>query len=253
MSEEATRDASRITSTVTDIDSSSVAAFFAARAIHAGGPNPLAAVIYQDRHPELARERDAHERAFAVPRLKLDGARVALDVGCGIGRWAPDIIDHGVDYLGTDFSPELLQHARSAHRHPSARFVHLAAQGISPGTLGRKDFDRVLMAGLLIYLNDADIRRVLHGIESVCAPSALLYVREPAAVTTRLTLKGHWSEEMSAHYNAIYRSDTELESLLTDTLLLAGFEVVDHGDLYPEHLNNRSETRQIYYILERRA
>jgi len=44
-----------------------------------------------------------------------------LDIGCGIGRWAENIIDHCGEYIGTDFSDEMIKQAGERELLPVKR------------------------------------------------------------------------------------------------------------------------------------
>jgi cyclopropane fatty-acyl-phospholipid synthase-like methyltransferase len=236
-----------------DIDPVAVRAFFERRAARARSDAPLTAVLYQDQSPELAAERDRYERRHTLPMLRLEPHLSVLDVGCGIGRWAPDLLEHGVAYCGVDFSEELLEVAREAVRSPSARFVARSMTELDADDLGRPGgFDRVLMAGVLMYVNDDEVLRTLAGVERRAAPASLVYLRESTAVERRLTLDRHWSGDLASHYSAVYRTRDELVDLLEPTLLARGFRIAHEQDLYPDALNNRAETRQRIYLLERR-
>ena len=103
-----------------------------------------------------------------------------------------------------------------------------------------------------MYLNDAQVSSLFAAIAEVSAPRALLLLREPIAVDERLTLVGHYSNELEHDYHAVYRSVPELLALIGPTLLAAGYRLVDQGDVYAEDaLNNRAETRQCWFVLER--
>ena len=72
------------------------------------------------------------------------------------------------------------------------------------------------------------------------------------ALDERLTLKNFYSDELQSDYNAIYRTRAEMMNLFEKTLLPAGFSVTDEGFMFDaSELNNRKETTQYYYILER--
>jgi SAM-dependent methyltransferase len=64
------------------------------------------------------------------------GRGVVGDLGCGVGRVAAFLHDHGLSGLGVDVSPEMLAIARSAH--PTIPFVggDLAALPLATGSLG---------------------------------------------------------------------------------------------------------------------
>lgn len=236
------------------LDPDAVAAFFEARAARIEEVGPTCAVIYQDNQGDLAARRDAAETARLMPVLQLDGRQRLLDVGCGTGRWTDRLAPLVSSYHGIDFSEGLLGYARlkyGAQAH--CRFTRLRADAISHSSLGESDFDRILCAGVCIYLNDSELVRMLVGMAEVAGRDCRLVLREPVGVRERLTLSGHYSEELEHEYHAIYRTEGELELVLDATLGAAGFKRSARGDVYEgDDMNNRAETRQRWLLLERK-
>lgn len=236
-----------------EIDPEEVAAFFADRARRLDEVGPTRAVIYQDKQGDLAERRDAAEIERVLPILRLDGRQALLDVGCGTGRWSRRLASQVARYHGIDATDGLLAHARAQHKNDRhCRFTHLHAEQLSAVALGEADFDRVLCAGICMYLNDDQLTTLFLAIGDVTAAGALVLLREPVAADSRLTLKGHFSTELEHDYHAIYRSVPEFMALLQPTLQQAGFVLTGDGDVYAQDgLNNRAETRQRWFLLER--
>lgn len=225
-----------------------IAEFFAGRTRRRDPKNPYVSVIYQDANPELALQRDAEEKALILPKLALRPDSRVLDLGCGIGRWADALQGRVRRYVGVDFSPEMIELARARHDPAFADFQVMAAQDISAEVLGA-GFDRVIIAGVFIYMDDEDIVRCLSRLRAMLTPDGVIYLREPLAVEDRLTLNGVWSEELQQNYYAIYRTRGELAELLRAGLGAPAPPVFE--PLYRDaDLNNRQETRQFYSLLK---
>ncbi|WP_313319784.1 class I SAM-dependent methyltransferase [Stenotrophomonas sp.] len=238
------------------IDRNAVDRFFAERAekIHAIGP--LHAVIYQDKNAELARCRDLAEKAKLLPLLQLNGSQRVLDVGCGTGRWAQELVPRSAWYHGIDACEGLIEYARGQFSAMENCALSVAsADDFSLASIHESAaFDRVLCAGVLIYLNEVEVRRAIRNIAEVLAPGGFALFREPAGLGRRLTISEHFSEEMGQDYNAIYRTREELGTLIDDEMPGPHFRLVGHGEVYDEaELNNRSDTRQLWLLVERTA
>jgi len=246
---------SRITGTKHDIDQDAVLSFFEQRAKKSEQLGPVRAVIYQDKHPDLAETRDRTEKALLLPKLNLRGDERVLDAGCGTGRWAEVLIPRCAEYVGADVAPGLIAIARQQHgHHPNARFTVCPVDELTLARVGSdaKPFGRIACFGVFIYLNDDVAERAMTALLSCAAPQCRVVLREPMGVESRLTIKEHFSEDMEQTYNAIYRTEAELMAMLQATFLADGFHVVESGDVYGDAaLNNRAETKQRYLVLER--
>jgi SAM-dependent methyltransferase len=226
------------------LDYAATSAFFRGRGKAAAG-NPLTATMYQSE--DLATRRDQEEKARALPLLTIRSDDRVLDLGCGTGRWAEAISTQVKAYLGIDFAEDLLDVARQ--RVPDATFVAMDVAQLKPATFPvPPPFSVVICSGILIYINDDDIRALFGTISSLAAPGCRVYLREPMARDKRLTLDRHWSDELQAHYSAIYRTRDEYLELIGS---LAGFSVVAEGTPFPDELQNRVETSQRYMLLSR--
>jgi len=238
------------------IEPEKVVSFFDERARRISTLGPVRAVLYQDNNPELAERRDQEERLVLTPFLAVEASTRFLDIGCGTGRWVPSVVDRCAHYHGIDLSPGLIEFARSSYaRHSKCRFSVCSARDLSLASLHETlPFDRILCAGLLIYLNDEDVYQTLQRIADVSSSRCRLVLREPMAVADRLTLKDHFSEELNQTYNSIYRSEAEILQLAEGTLVQSGFRMLRSADLFPDPtLNNRQETRQRWMLWERQA
>jgi cyclopropane fatty-acyl-phospholipid synthase-like methyltransferase len=223
--------------------------FFEARGRQARPDAPQTATMYQDR--ELAERRDACEKETVLPLLSLRGGEKVLDLGCGYGRWAQVLAGTVGSYLGIDFSAELLRLAEKA-APTGCVFQRSAAQDVTPSSLVVKPpFDLFICAGILIYLNDADVARLSRAIASMAAPRATVYLREPMGVAGRLTLDRFPSAELKQDYSAIYRTPAECHELFGEPLRAAGFKLSVERPLYPPELCNRKETEQQIQIWSR--
>lgn len=234
------------------INPDSTRAFFEDRGQRIDPAHPLTSILYQDNNPALAEQRDKHEKSVALPLLRLSENDTLLDVGCGIGRWADAVSDKVKRYHGIDFSDALIQAARSRVVAMNASFQQLGAEDVSPAKLEYSEpYSKVIISGLLIYLNDESVRKTLEGVECCCGTNARIYVREPVGIGQRLTLSEYWSDELATKYSAIYRTEDELLDLSSETLLNNGFALSDSRPLYPDNLNNRTDTQQYVFIFDR--
>ncbi|WP_194791771.1 class I SAM-dependent methyltransferase [Pseudomonas sp. UFMG81] len=236
------------------LDKQSVLDFFEQRAKKAADLGPTRAVIYQDKSLDLAERRDHAEKALLLPKLNLtDNSRV-LDAGCGTGRWAEVVIPLCSSYVGVDVSPGLVAIAKQRFIAASnARFHVCAVDTITPNAEDMDlPFSHILSFGVFIYLNDDEITKAMNGYLSVASTATKILFREPIAVSERLTLLEHFSDEMNQQYSAIYRTEGELRQLMQPTLQKHGFRQVSEGDVYSDNtLNNRVETKQKWFLWEK--
>lgn len=237
------------------IDRKAVAEFFKRRAEKIPAVGPLHAVIYQDKHRNLAERRDAAEKAKLLPMLRLDGTQRVLDVGCGTGRWTDDLARACAWYHGIDACEGLVAFAREHHAEANCTFTVGSVDAFSLASLGEANaFDCVLCAGVLIYLNDGETRSALRCIGNAMTLGSRLLIREPMGLEQRLTISEHYSDELEQDYSAIYRTQQELETMLRECLPEPEFSLRDGGDVYDDpDLNNRSDTRQRWMLVERTA
>ena len=69
----------------------------------------------------------------------------------------------------------------------------------------------------------------------------------------QIFLKDFFSDELQDNYNAIYRTREELHTFLDEAFLQKGFAIAEEGFLFDaDILNNRKETAQYYYVIERK-
>jgi SAM-dependent methyltransferase len=239
-----------------ELDYGATARFFAERGRRIDEVGPLCAVLYQDQKPELAEQRSAHEIATITPRLVGGrGPLAVLDVGCGTGRWALTLADDLRSYTGLDFCPEFLDEARSATnalaRPDRFAFLHADLSKGLPDAVAPGSFDTVIMAGVLLYLNDDDALRLLRQLGERLAVGGRIYLREPLGLQARLTLESHFSQDLGAEYSSVYRGCDEFATLLQSAAQGTGLTLTHGGELYPSDLENRAETRQFCFILDK--
>ena len=253
MGYEGSMDPKRVLGRPVKIDDSEVARFFEERGEKFDERHPLVSVLYQDSNPELTERRDAHEKQVLAPYLILEATPRVLDVGCGIGRWADAFKGQAARYHGVDLSTKLIEIARNRLQgETNFGFQVLRAQDCRPENIpGGGGFDLVIVAGVLIYINDRDLLEVLENVKACCAPKSRIIFREPIGLEGRLTLDSIWSEEMKQNYSAIYRSETELVEAFEKVFVADGFRWTKKDRLFPPELANRKETTQFFFVLER--
>lgn len=232
------------------LDREKIKQFFEGRADKIKVIGPVSAVIYQDKNPLLALERDKHEKECLLPKMKLNGSQRFLDLGCGSGRWTNAVKNDIAYYHGVDLSKGLIEYAKTQFVDDDRIiFSEIPVEDATLSSLEEDStFEVVLCSGVIIYLNDDDLSVFLNNACAMVSPGGKFVIREPVSVLERLTLSDHFSEDLEADYNATYRNIDSLKQILKDHL--SGFSLHDCGFLYdsrPE-LENRKDTRQYYWI-----
>ena len=244
----------RIKEKIENIDYNDTKLFFKKRAEKFQESNPYSVTMYQDNNEEIVRQRNKKEIEKLMPLLHMEKEAKVVDVACGIGRWADALPEDIKEYCGMDFSEELVAIANK--RNHRNRFFYCVGGANEIAAVLKKNgkglYNRILIVGILMYLNDVDMADSLRQIEKVCETKSVICIREPIAIEERLTLKDFFSEELNDYYNAIYRTRDELMVSINEMFLNKGFRIKEEGFLFDDDaLNNRKETAQYYYILER--
>lgn len=215
---------------------------------------------YQDKQPELALERDRAEKELILPLFSVTSKMKILDIGCGVGRWGDafaEILEEGGRYVGVDYSEGLLQLAKDHAKDRDncefylARFQEVAK--VLPQQYRGRIFERILVNGVLMYINDDEIALCLSNVKSLLYDGGVLYLKESVSYDKRLTLNQIYSEELMHEYSAIYRSIAEYEAFFQQCFSAQeGWCITAHGEVWKNTLENRKETTAYFWILKRR-
>lgn len=251
-----TTNGSRVFSVERTVDYESIHEFWEHRAALNGTVSTIGLTLFQDSNPEIAARRDEHEKKVILPQLTIDAGSNVLDIGCGTGRWGHEFIGKVGHYHGTDFSAGLIEVGREelSRAFPAGNFS-LQVLGATEHSVERLDFkgpfDVVVISGLLAYLNDLDVSKVLASVPLLTSGAAMVYVREPVALYERLTLDRHFSNELAHHYSAVYRETAVYEQLFSKTLTKKGFVKTVGDFIDPDGIRVRTETAPHYWIFRR--
>lgn len=133
--------------------------------LRARGPGAVFTEVYQKNlwgDPESVSGRGSTLARTEVIRLALPGllagvgARSLLDAPCGDFNWMCRVDLGGVEYVGADVVPELIERNRRLHAGPGRSFV---VADVSRDRLPRADV--VLCRDCFIHLSFSDIRAAL--------------------------------------------------------------------------------------------
>ena len=158
----------RLKQQAADISGDKVREFYEQRAQTYDGQNVNNVTMLQDKNPALSEERNTAEITKLLPKLKLDSESAVLDLACGAGRWLDALPENITKYRGIDFAEGLIGIARSRNTRKNAAFFTgsvLDVDSILASELGT--FNRILMFGLLPYMNDTEILRLFRKIPAL--------------------------------------------------------------------------------------
>lgn len=226
-----------------NIDSEEVKNFFSERASREL-ESDLSIVLFQDK--ENSEQRHIEEKKLLYEHINLEGKKV-LEVGCGIGRWAEALHGKCKSFLGIDYTEDLIEIANKSYDFDDCKFQVMSATDIKADELLiEPPFDVIIFSGVLMYINDDDIKLVFNELNKIGADDKKLFIMEPVScMESRLTLKDFYSEGLEADYNAIYRTPKEY---------LDAFENLNCNKIFSDDifkdLSDHSETKYMYFLIE---
>lgn len=226
-----------------NIDSEEVKNFFSERASREL-ESDLSIVLFQDK--ENSEQRHIEEKKLFYEHVDIEGKKV-LEVGCGIGRWAEALHGKCESFLGIDYTEDLIDIANESYDFDDCKFQVMSATDIKADELLiEPPFDVIIFSGVLMYINDDDIKLVFNELNKIGADDKKLFIMEPVSrMESRLTLKDFYSEGLEADYSAIYRTEEEYMEL---------FEGLNYNKVYSddifEDLSDHSETHYKFFVIE---
>jgi len=178
-----------------------------------------------------------------------------LDIGCGIGRWAYNLLSIINLYHGIDFSDEFIKAANNSFaKYENIQFFCASAAKIEYENLGMlKKYDLVISTGVSMYINDDELERIYSTINRLTTNGSFLYLQDTTSLLeTRLTLKDFYSKELETKYNAIYRTRGEYENFFDK--YLSDFELLNNGTdlLLDKESGAREETNARYWCFRKK-
>ena len=140
-----------------------------------------------------------------------------LDLGSGVGVWTEYFAQRFAKVVAVEASSSLYEVLKDrCSRYPNVTTYNRDVLSFEPkGKFGPTDgFGLVFLGGLLMYLNDRDVRALLRKLIPCLGPEALVLCRES-------TIR-HGVKALHGDYQVVYRSVETYRSILVD----AGFDVL---------------------------
>ena len=207
--------------------------------------NLTSVLLGADKDTQAQVERNIKEKEILISLIKNRKNLKVLDVGCGIGRWVDNLINNMDSYVGIDYSQGFIEYAKEKYKaHSNIQFYEMSLLDISDDLLSKK-FDLIICTGVLMYVNDNDLLKILVNIKKMSG--GYFYIQESiSTMNQRLTLNNFPSDALNADYNVIYRMSSEYEKIFKDLK----FNIISTNLLLDDKIGARQETNARYWLLK---
>ena len=226
-----------------EIDNNSTKEFWENRANNIN--NLQTVLLGSDKTGIEQNTRNEHEKLIVESVIKqIQNPRI-LDIGCGIGRWAENLINQFDSYTGVDFSEGFINFAsKKFANYSNIKFYNNSILNLDKEILNSK-FNFIICTGVLMYVNDSNIFDILKAFRRVTPE--YVYIQESISLMdARLTLNKFESKDLQTNYNAIYRTRQEYEEFFKTS----GFDIIKTDLLLDNKSGAREETNAQYWILK---
>ncbi len=204
-----TRDSENLTLGAADLDYAGVARYWQLARTSILGPYMMDGFGF----PAGAGQFRFQAEKKIVSRLMRQASRAgtALDLGSGIGHWTEFFAHQFAQVVAVEASQQLYHTLEERCRSlPNVTFLHQNALSFQPC----QSYEIVFTGGLLMYLNDIDVVRLLRKLRPCLGPNSLVICRESTVRSGIVTRNGE--------YQAVYRSVPIYERMFRES----GFDVV---------------------------
>ena len=226
-----------------EIDNNSTKEFWENRANNIN--NLQTVLLGSDKTGIEQNTRNEHEKLIVESVIKqIQNPRI-LDIGCGIGRWAENLINQFDYYVGVDFSEGFIDYAsKKFSDNKNVKFCNNSILELDD-TILSSNFNFIICTGVLMYVNDSNIFDILKAFRRVTPE--YVYIQESISLMdARLTLNQFESKDLQTNYNAIYRTKQEYEEYFKTS----GFDIIKTDLLLDNKSGAREETNAQYWILK---
>lgn len=226
-----------------EIDNNSTKEFWENRANNIN--NLQTVLLGSDKTGIEQNTRNEHEKLIVESVIKqIQNPRI-LDIGCGIGRWAENLINQFDSYTGVDFSEGFINFASEKFaNYSNIKFYNNSILNLDKEILNSK-FNFIICTGVLMYINDSNIFDILKAFRRVTPE--YVYIQESISLMdARLTLNKFESKDLQTNYNAIYRTKQEYEEFFKTNK----FDIIKTDLLLDNKSGAREETNAQYWILK---
>lgn len=226
-----------------EIDNNSTKEFWENRANNIN--NLQTVLLGSDKTGIEQNTRNEHEKLIVESVVKQIKNPRILDIGCGIGRWAENLINQFDSYTGVDFSEGFINFASEKFaNYSNIKFYNNSILNLDKEILDSK-FNFIICTGVLMYVNDSNIFDILKAFRRVTPE--YVYIQESISLMdARLTLNKFESKDLQTNYNAIYRTKQEYEEYFKTN----GFDIIKTDLLLDNKSGAREETNAQYWILK---
>jgi len=205
--------------------------------------------LEEDALKELKLEIE-HEKIFSYANLKKN--MTVLDLGSGSGEWSFEFAPKVNKVIAVDYSSKMHKQAKQKAKKEGIKNIVFYESPVQDFTNDENKFayDIIFISGLLIYLNDEDLEKLIDNMKLYSKPGTELVLRDGTGIMGRYCLNNKYSEELNAHYSAIYRTREEYIRAFKK----AGFFLVKDENMFPEDskLNKFPETILHLYKFKRK-
>lgn len=194
--------------------------------------------------------RNEHEKLIVESVVKQIKKTRILDIGCGIGRWAENLINQFDYYAGVDFSEGFIDYAsKKFGNNENIKFYNNSILNLDKEILNSK-FNFIICTGVLMYVNDTNLSKFFKTLKQMIVNIYKvydIYIQESISLMeNRLTLNQFESKDLKTNYNAIYRTKQEYEEYFKTN----NFDIIKTDLLLDNKSGAREETNAQYWILK---
>ena len=230
-----------------EIDNNSTKEFWENRANNIN--NLQTVLLGSDKTGIEQNTRNEHEKLIVESVVKqIQNPRI-LDIGCGIGRWAENLINQFDSYTGVDFSEGFINFASEKFaNYTNIKFYNNSILNLDKEILDSK-FNFIICTGVLMYVNDTNLSKFFKTLKQMTNTCNIqnIYIQESISIMeNRLTLNQFESKDLKTNYNAIYRTKQEYEEYFKTNK----FDIIKTDLLLDNKSGAREETNAQYWILK---
>ena len=230
-----------------EIDNNSTKEFWENRANNIN--NLQTVLLGSDKTGIKQNTRNEHEKLIVESVVKQIQNPKILDIGCGIGRWAENLINQFDSYTGVDFSEGFINFASEKFaNYSNIKFYNNSILNLDKEILD-SNFNFIICTGVLMYVNDTNLSKFFKTLKQMTNTCNIqnIYIQESISIMdNRLTLNQFESKDLKTNYNAIYRTKQEYEEYFKTNK----FDIIKTDLLLDNKSGAREETNAQYWILK---